>query len=59
MLRQDEQRLEHILEYCESITECVVRFGDSYETFHADKAYHDLMFGVAASRLRFLLCPFS
>jgi len=43
MLRQDEQRLEHILEYCESITECVVRFGDSYETFHADKAYHDLI----------------
>ncbi len=43
MLPRDAQRLEHILEYCESIEEAVARFGNEYGTFHADKAYHDLI----------------
>ena len=30
MLPRDEQRLEHIPEYCESIEEALARFGDDY-----------------------------
>lgn len=43
MLLRDEQRLEHILDYCEDISQTVQRFGDDYEVFDADKAYHDLI----------------
>jgi len=43
MLPRDEQRLERILEYCESIEESVARFGDEYAAFRADNAYHDLI----------------
>ena len=40
---RDLQRIEHILEYCDSIEESVSRFGNDYETFFSDKAYHDLI----------------
>ena len=40
---RDLQRIEHILEYCESIEESVARFGNDYDSFHDDKAYHDLI----------------
>lgn len=43
MLPRDEQRLEHIYDYCKSIEETVARFGDDFESFHSDKAYHDLI----------------
>ena len=43
MQPRDERVLEHILDYCESIEECVARFGDDFDTFHDDKAYHDLV----------------
>ena len=43
MLPRDESRLEHILEYCESIEAAVLRFGNSEESFCVDKAYHDLV----------------
>ncbi len=43
MQPRDMQRLEHILEYCESIEESVARFGNDYESFYRDKAYHDLI----------------
>lgn len=43
MLPRDMQRLEHILEYCESIEDSVARFGDDFQSFHSDKAYHDLI----------------
>ena len=43
MQPRDAQRLEHIAEYCDSIAECVERFGSDFESFHADKAYHDLI----------------
>jgi len=43
MLLRDRQRLEHILEYCEDIEQSVARFGKDFETFQADKDYHDLI----------------
>ena len=43
MLSRDEQRLEHILEYCKDIAQTTERFGNEYVAFHADKAYHDLI----------------
>ena len=43
MQPRDGQRLEHILDYCEDIEQCVIRFGNSFEAFHDDKAYHDLI----------------
>ena len=43
MLSRDEQRLEHILEYCKDIAQTTERFGNEYVVFHADKAYHDLI----------------
>ena len=43
MLPRDTQRLEHILEYCESIEESVARFGADYDSFRTDRAYHDLI----------------
>ena len=43
MLPRDAQRLEHIYDYCKSIEETVARFGDEFEKFHSDKAYHDLI----------------
>ena len=43
MLSRDEQRLEHILEYCKDIAQTSERFGNEYVVFHADKAYHDLI----------------
>ena len=43
MLLRDVHRLEHILEYCENIEESVARFGDDFDSFHSDKAYHDLI----------------
>ena len=43
MLSRDEQRLEHILEYCKDIAQTTERFGNEYVMFHADKAYHDLI----------------
>ncbi len=33
MLPRDEQRLEHIAEYCEDIAETIDRFGNDYNTF--------------------------
>ena len=41
MLSRDEQRLEHILEYCKDIAQTTERFGNEYVVFHADKAYHE------------------
>lgn len=38
MLSRDEQRLEHILEYCKDIAQTTERFGNEYVVFHADKA---------------------
>ena len=43
MLPRDERILEHILDYCESIEQCVARFGNDFESFRTDKAYHDLI----------------
>ncbi len=43
MQPHDVQILEHIYEYCVSIGETVERFGDSFESFREDKAYHDLI----------------
>ena len=43
MQPRDVQLLEHIYDYCVSIDETVVRFGDDFDHFHADKAYHDLV----------------
>lgn len=43
MQLRDEQRLEHIAEYCEDIQLTIDRFGDDFGTFCADKAYHDLI----------------
>lgn len=43
MLPRDVQRLEHIYDYCKSIEDAVARFGNNFEAFHADKAYHDLI----------------
>ena len=43
MLPRDARRLEHMLEYCESIEESVLRFGNDFDSFRADKAYHDLI----------------
>ena len=43
MLPRDLQRLEHICDYCRNIEETVVRFGDDFESFHSDRAYHDLI----------------
>jgi uncharacterized protein with HEPN domain len=43
MQPRDIQRLEHIAEYCDSIAESVERFGTDFESFRADKAYHDLI----------------
>ena len=43
MLSRDEQRLEHILEYCKDIAQTTERFGNEYVVFHVDKAYHDLI----------------
>ena len=37
MLSRDEQRLEHILEYCKDIAQTTERFGNEYVVFHADK----------------------
>jgi len=35
----DIQRIRHIKQYCEDITEFVMRFGDGFEIFSADRAY--------------------
>ena len=43
MLPHDEQRLERILDYCDDIKQAVARFGNDYDTFRTDKAYHDLI----------------
>ena len=43
MQPRDERVLEHILDYCESIEQCTVRFGDDFESFLTDNAYHDLI----------------
>ena len=43
MQPHDEQRIEHILEYCEDIAQTIVRFGDDVNVFRSDKAYHDLI----------------
>lgn len=39
MLRPDEQRLEHILDYCNRIEKTVARYGRSYELFLSDMDY--------------------
>ena len=43
MLPHDVQVLEHIYDYCVSIEETVQRFGNDFESFSTDKAYHDLV----------------
>ena len=43
MLPRDAGRLEHILEYCESIEAAAARFGNDRDSFCGDKAYHDLV----------------
>lgn len=35
--------MEHIYDYCKNIDETVERFGSSFESFHSDRAYHDLI----------------
>jgi len=48
--------LERIIHYCEEIERTVVRFGDSFETFVNDSAYHNacamciMQIGELASR---------
>jgi uncharacterized protein with HEPN domain len=42
-MQRDYHRLEHIWDYCKSIEETVARFGDNFESFNSDKAYHDLI----------------
>ena len=43
MQLRDEQRLEHIFEYCEDVEQTIARFGDDVSVFRSDKAYHDLI----------------
>lgn len=38
---RDRSILEHIISYCRDIEDTVLRFGDSYELFAADKAYRN------------------
>lgn len=35
--------VEHIFDYCKDIESAVSRFGDDFNTFKTDKAYHDLV----------------
>ena len=35
----DEQRLRHIIAYCDEIAGFIARFGDDYEVFVSDRAY--------------------
>ena len=43
MQPHDRQVLEHILDYCNDIEECISRFGRDLVVFSDDKAYHDLI----------------
>ena len=38
---RDSSIIEHIRSYCEDIERAVLRFGDSYEQFEADKDYRN------------------
>ena len=38
MLGADKQRLKHIISYCDEIEGFILRFGDDYDVFIADRA---------------------
>ena len=50
MMQSNKQILEHIIPYCELISDSIKRFGNSYEAFLADDFYR-LGIGAALSQL--------
>lgn len=50
MRQSNKQILEHIIPYCDLITESIQRFGDSYEVFCGDDFYR-LGIGAAISQI--------